>query len=216
MKSALWVRFLSPPSYKDTKLQLYPHRLEPHKGPGQGKDFSLLSALALQYPSALTLRDIGITERTRAATTVALLQTLPACPHPPVVPADKARVSAIDRILTTVQGHKKWNDDVLLSEHLLRADSAPFESPCLSPLFDAPDSDDDTGPFGYSRFTLDPSHRGEAMHHVLQPEWIKVENLESDARSGNAFCDRLFSLMIRSLGLVSTIRSSVREANLKN
>jgi hypothetical protein len=69
LKSALWVRFLSPPSYKDKKLQLYPRSMEPHKGPGQGKDFSLLSALAIQYPSALTLRDIGITERTRAATT---------------------------------------------------------------------------------------------------------------------------------------------------
>jgi hypothetical protein len=102
MKSALWVRFLSPPSYKDKKLQLYPRSLEPHKGPGQGKDFSLLSALALQYPSALTLRDIGITERTRAATTAALLQALPACPHPPGVPADTARVSTIDRVLPTV------------------------------------------------------------------------------------------------------------------
>ena len=63
LKSALWVRFLSPPSYKDKKLQLYPRSLEPHKGPGQGQDFSLLSALAIQYPSALTLSDIGITER---------------------------------------------------------------------------------------------------------------------------------------------------------
>jgi hypothetical protein len=60
MKSTLWVRFrdsfLSPPSYKDKNLQLYPHSLEPHKGSGQGQDFSLLSTFAIQYPSALTLR----------------------------------------------------------------------------------------------------------------------------------------------------------------
>ncbi len=37
LKSALWVRFLSPPSYKDKKIQLYPRSLEHHKGPGQGK-----------------------------------------------------------------------------------------------------------------------------------------------------------------------------------
>ena len=111
-------------------------------------------------------------------TTTDLLHALPVCPHPEGVPADKARVSALDRVLPTVQGHKKWNDDVLLSESLLRSDSAPFELPCLPPLSDAPDSDDETGPFGYSRFTQDPSHRGETMSHALQPEWIKTENLE--------------------------------------
>ena len=115
LKSALWVRFLSPPSYKDKKLQLYPRSLEPHKGPGQGQDFSLLSALAIQYPSALNLRDIGITERTRAATTSALLHTLP-------IPA---------RVSPAVLGHKKWNDDVLTCERLLQEDSAPFALPCL-------------------------------------------------------------------------------------
>ena len=91
LKSTLWVRFLSPPSYNDKKLQLYPHNLEPHKGPGQGKDFSLLSTLALQYPSALTLRDIDITERTRAATTTALLHVLQTCKHTEGFSADTVR-----------------------------------------------------------------------------------------------------------------------------
>jgi hypothetical protein len=83
-------------------LHLYTRSLEPHKGSGQGQDFSLLSALAIQYPSALTLRDIGITKQTLAATTADLLHALPACPHPEGVPADKARVSALDRVLPTV------------------------------------------------------------------------------------------------------------------
>ena len=47
LKSSLWVRFLSPPSYKDKKLQLYPRSLELHKGPGQGQDFSLLSTFEI-------------------------------------------------------------------------------------------------------------------------------------------------------------------------
>jgi len=98
------------------------------------------------------------------------------CPSPcyPSFP----RVSAPDRLLPAVQGHKKWNDDVLISERLRRADSAPFELPCLPPASDALDSDDETGPIGYSRFTQDPSHRGEAMRHALKPEWIEAENLE--------------------------------------
>ena len=94
-------------------LQLYPHTLEPHKGPGQGQDFSLLSALAMQYPSALTLRDIGITERTRTAITAALLHGLPTCQHTEGSPPDTAHVSDPDRVLPAVLGHKKWNDDVL-------------------------------------------------------------------------------------------------------
>ena len=77
-------------------------------------------------------------------------------------------------------GHKKWNDNVLLCERLLRAESAPFELPCLPTTSAVPDENDDTGPPGYSRFTQDPSHRGEAMRHALKPEWIKTENLEMD------------------------------------
>jgi hypothetical protein len=104
LKSALWVRFLSPPSYKDKKLQLYPRSLEPHKGPGQGQDFSLLSTLGIQYPSALTLNDIGITERTRAATTAALLQDLPTC-H--VVYVYENRLVCTDLSLCSIQGHSR-------------------------------------------------------------------------------------------------------------
>ena len=172
LKSGLWVRFLSSPSYKDKKLQLYPRSLEPHKGPGQGQDFSLLSALAIQYPSALTLSDIGITDRMRAATTAALLQALPTCPQTTGSSADTAPVSDPARVLPAALGHKKWNDNVLFYERLLRADSAPFKLPCLSTTSTVPVENDDTGPPGYSRFTEDPSHRGEAMSHALKPEWI--------------------------------------------
>ncbi len=219
----MWVRFLSPPSYKDKKLQLYPHSLEPHKGPGQGQDFSLLSELALQYPSVLTLRDIGITERTHRDTTSVLLHALPTCQHTEGSSADTAHVSDPDRVLPAVLGHKKWNDDVLIYERLLRADSAPSELPCLSPPSSVPDVDEDTGPFGYFRYTQDPSHRDEAMRHALNPEWIKTENLEmdglvrrSDTRCGNAFCDRLFSPMTRSLRLVSIIKSRANATNSIN
>ena len=45
--------------------------------------------------------------------------------------------------LPTVLGHKKRNDDVLICEHLLQADSVPPTPPPLSP--DVPDADDDTG-----------------------------------------------------------------------
>jgi hypothetical protein len=152
-----------PPSYEDTKLQLYPRSLEPHKGPGQGKDFSLLSALA----------------------TAALLHALPACKHTEGFSADTAHppddihvspaqhplstaeinisdnaLSASpdpDRALPTVPRHKKWNDDVLICEHLLRVDSAPFELPCLAPLpppSAVPPADDDTRPIGYSRWLI--------------------------------------------------------------
>jgi hypothetical protein len=164
LKSVLWVRFLSPPRYKDKQLQLYPRSLEPQKGPGQGQDFSLLSALAIQYPSVLTLSDIGITERTRTVTTVDLLQELPTCHKTTGLKGsstDTSPVSDPARVLPVALGPKKWNDNVLFCEFLLRADYAPFELPCLSTTSTVPDENDDTGPPDYSRYTQDPSHRGD-------------------------------------------------------
>jgi len=86
-----------------------------------------------------------------------------------------------------VLGHTKWNDDVLVCERLLRTGSAPPKRTCLEPLPPpsdvVTDADDDTGPIGYTRYTQDPSHRGEDMRHVLKHEWIKVtgvENLEME------------------------------------
>ncbi len=83
-------------------------------------------------------------------------------------------------MLSALLGHKKWNDDVLICERLLRTDSDSFELPCLSPSSTVSDVDDDTVTLGYSRFSQDPSNRGEAMRHALKPKWIKVENLEKD------------------------------------
>jgi hypothetical protein len=193
-------------SYKDKKVQLYSRSVEPHKGPGQGQDFNLLSALAIQYPSALTLRDIGITERTRAATTTALLHGFPTCQHNEGSSADTTHVSVPDRVLPAVLGHKKWNDDVLICERLLLADSAPLELPCLPPSSVVPDSEDDTGPLGYSRFTQDPSYRGEAMRHVLKLEWIKSENLEMDGLVRHKVWKRVLRSSLQSYDKVFATR----------
>jgi hypothetical protein len=202
----LWVRFLSPPRYKDKKLQLYPRSLEPHKGPGQGQDFSLLSELDIQYPSTLTLGDIGITERMRTVTTVALLQVLPTCHQTTGSSSDTTPVSDPVRVLPAALGHKKWNDNVLLYERLLWADSAPFELPCLSTTSTVPDENDDTGPPVYSRFTQDPSHRGEAMCHSLKPEWIKVENLEMTGLVRHKVWERVLRSSLQSYDKVFATR----------
>ena len=46
------------------------------------------------------------------------------------------------------------------------------------PLHSVPDEDDDTSsPEGHTRYTPDPSHRGEAMRR-LGNYWITAENLE--------------------------------------
>jgi hypothetical protein len=178
LKSALWVRFLSPPSYKDKKLQLYPRSLEPHKGPGQGQDFSLLSALAIQYPSALTLSDIGITERTRAATTAALLQALPTCHKTTGSSTDTAPVSDHARfcpphwvlrngMIMYCSASVCCEQTLLhLSFHVCQRHPL-YRMRMMIPAL-----------LVYSRYTQDPSHRGEAMCHALKPEWIKAENLE--------------------------------------
>jgi hypothetical protein len=114
-----------------------------------------------------------------------------------------------DRALPTVLGHKKWNDDVLICERLLRADSAPFELPCLAPLpppSAVPPADDDTGPIGYSRYTQDPSHRGEAMRHVLKPEWITAENLEMEGLVRRKVWERVLRSSLQSYDKVFATR----------
>ena len=162
--------------------------------------------LAIQYPSSLTLSDIGITERTRAGTTVTLLQTLPTCHQTTGSSADRAPVSDPVRVLPTALGHKKWNDNVLLCERLLRADSAPFELPCLPTTSAVPDEKDDTGPPGYSRFTQDPSHRGEAMRHALKSEWIETENLEMTGLFRHKVWERVLRSSLQSYDKVFATR----------
>ena len=42
-----------------------------------------------------------------------------------------------------------------------------------------PDDEDDTStPDGYTRYTPDPSHRGEAMRQKLRSHWLATEDLE--------------------------------------
>ena len=53
-KATLWVEFLSPPSHAGKQIQLYPKSLEPKNGPAQGADFSLLTAVKVQFPHAVT------------------------------------------------------------------------------------------------------------------------------------------------------------------
>ena len=60
VKSAVWVQFLAPLSHAGFKMQLYPRSHESSRGVGQGRDFSILSALARTGPRAVTLSLIHI------------------------------------------------------------------------------------------------------------------------------------------------------------
>ena len=75
-KSALWVRFTSPPSYLGHQIQLYPKSCEPKKGSAQGADFSILTAITHNHPHAHTLRDLGVTETSSSDMTQAMLSLL--------------------------------------------------------------------------------------------------------------------------------------------
>ena len=76
MKSTLWVRFTSPPSYLGHQIQLYPKSFEPKRGSTAGADFSILSAIAYNHPEANTLRDLGVTESSSSDMTQAMLSLL--------------------------------------------------------------------------------------------------------------------------------------------
>ena len=155
-KSAVWVQFLAPLSHAGFKMQLYPRSLESSRGVGQGHDFSILSALARTCPRAVTFLDLGITESTSAKVTAAILLAFSALPRMPVFTA-----SALDDTETKTTDH------------------GTARSPNVTDVFSAVDDDDDTSaPDGYTRYTPDPSHRGEAMRQRLRSHWLAAEDLE--------------------------------------
>ena len=59
----LVVKFLSPPSLKDTEIQLLCTSLEPKIRMGQGGDLTLFIAIRKIHPPAKTLHDIGVRRR---------------------------------------------------------------------------------------------------------------------------------------------------------
>jgi hypothetical protein len=73
-KSALWVRFTSPPEFVGRNIQLYPKSLEPQHGPARGDDFSILNAIPESHPHAVTLRDLGMNEASSSKITALLLR----------------------------------------------------------------------------------------------------------------------------------------------
>jgi hypothetical protein len=74
VKSALWVRFTSPPEFVGRNIQMYPKSLEPTKGPARGADFSILNVIHMSHPHAVTLRDLGIHEFSSSKLTTLLIR----------------------------------------------------------------------------------------------------------------------------------------------
>ena len=75
-KAVLIVKFLTPPSLKDSTMQMYCTSLEPKRGLGQGADFSVLTAIKYTLPHAKSLHDIGVRVMSAADVTRAMLADL--------------------------------------------------------------------------------------------------------------------------------------------
>jgi hypothetical protein len=62
---------------------------------------------------------------------------------------------------------------------IMTTDHGAARSPNVTDAFPSLDDDDDTSsPDDYTRYTPDPSHRGEAMRQRLRRHWIAAEDLE--------------------------------------
>jgi hypothetical protein len=158
-KAVLLVRFVSPAAYVGHKIQLYPKSFEPSRGKGQGADFSLLSALKVSHPKAITLRHLGITEHGASSSTAALLLAFSE-----YTTADTFCAADIDDNGADQHGQQPSSE---LSPLHLRALSG--EHPRRS-----------TDPVGYVRSTPDPRHRGQAMRTMMHEEWRKAESTEME------------------------------------
>ena len=74
-KAVLIVKFLSPPSLKDKKIQLFYTSHEPMRSVGKGEDFSIMTGIKMTKPNAKSLYDLGVRAQSQNEVTQALLAT---------------------------------------------------------------------------------------------------------------------------------------------
>ena len=67
--------FLSPPSLKDKKIQLFRTSHEPMRSVGKGEDFSIMTAIKMTKPNAKSLYDLGVRAQSQDEVIQALLAT---------------------------------------------------------------------------------------------------------------------------------------------
>ena len=166
-------------------MQMYPRSHEPSRGVGQGQDFSILSALAVTSPRATTFLDLGITDLTSAKVTSAMLLAFSSLPRLPVFTA-----SALDDLETTTSDHgasrspNAPTDPTPMPSQPASSAAKLFLDSIIPPashtmprvrrvteadLHSVSDDEDDTSaPDGYTRYTPDPSHRGEASKSLAR------------------------------------------------
>ena len=152
-KAVVWVEFLSPPSHVGRQIQLYPRSLERKRGLAQGADFSLLTAIRTQHPSANTWADLGVHVPSASSGTAAALAALAAYTGGTRFTADAQPASAVET-----------SEQSPLSLHSLAADEA----------------DDPHAPPGYTRGMQDPKHRGHMLRSPMKAAWIVAENSEME------------------------------------
>jgi len=68
-KTVLIMKFISPPSLKNVRMQTFCTSIEPNTKQGQGADLSIMTALTLTNPGAKSLFDLGVRCKPRSETT---------------------------------------------------------------------------------------------------------------------------------------------------
>ena len=131
-------------------------RIQPSRDVGQGQDFSILSSLAVTSPRATTFLDLGITDLTSAKVTSAMLLAFSSLPLLPAFtatsqPAFSVAQTFLDYIISPVSP---------TMPRVRRVTEADLHSV-------SDDEDDTSAPDGYTRYTPDPSHHGEAIRQRL-------------------------------------------------
>ena len=152
-KAVVWVEFLSPPSHIGRQIQLYPRSLERKRGLAKGADFSLLTAIRTQHPSAKTWADLVVHVPSASSGTAAALAALAAYTGGTRFTADAQPASAAET-----------SEQSPLSLHSLAED----------------EEDDPHAPPGYTRGMQDPKHRGHMLRSPMKAAWITAENSEME------------------------------------
>ena len=165
-KAVLIVKFLSPPSLKDKKIQLFCTSHEPMRSVGKGEDFSIMTAIKMTKPNAKSLYDLGVRAQSQDEVTQALLATFE---------VKRAR-SKDTRALLAAFAETRGGSFFDTTNVIMNAE----ETSELIGFADGYNVRSLHDPVGYTRAARDPKHHGQAMHSPLRAEWLKSQTLEMD------------------------------------
>ena len=149
-KAVLIVEFLSPPSLKNKKIQLFCTSHEPMRSVGKGEDFSIMTAIKMTKTNAKSLYDLGVRAQSQDEVTQALLATF-----------EVKRARSKDTRALLAAFAETLGGSFFDTTHVITNAEETSEPSVFADGYNVRSLHD---PVGYTRAARDPKNHGQAMH----------------------------------------------------